>query len=465
MSKRILFLVCLLITTVLAMSSCSRNASTPTRAQAIESTQPAATLVSTRGQTTASAQPPAPTATSEDQLEPTIHVQPESALADEMVKIQVVGLEPGQTITLTASVRDDVGRKWESYAAFTAGAEGLVDLTTQAPITGTYDAVDPMGLLWSMVPDIPGSEYPYFANWETHLVVVTIVAEIEEHEIGPAYLRRIRLPEAIDRTTLSANEHGLVGDFFAPSGPGPYPTLLVLGGSGGGVDTRKAALLAAHGYATLALAYFGAPTLPDVLAEIPLEYFKTAIDWLQAQDIVDDNKIGVVGTSRGGELALLLGATYPELKAVVGYVASGVVFAGYTRNREDLRAAWTYEGAPLPYPTSENEIDEATIPVERINGPILLISGEDDQLWPSTELSEIAIARLQQYNHPYAYEHLVYQDAGHFISVPYWPTRGNFFTHPVSRVRYTAGGTPEGNAFASAHSWAHALAFLERNFK
>ena len=447
MSRRIWFLVGLLITTMFAVSACDAVASPqPT----IEAPEVFATSI------------PVPTLTPEVEKEPSIDVQPQNALADEVVKIQVLDLEPGQTITLTASMRDDRDRQWESYAVFRADSEGQVDVAAQAPITGTYSSVDPMGLIWSMLPNVPGTEYPYFANWETYYVLVTIKAEANGELIATGYMERIRLPQNVEKTAVS--EEGLVGTLFVPDGAGPYPTLLVLGGSDGGIDTTKAAMLAAHGYAALALDYFGQPPLPNELSEIPLEYFKTAIDWLKSQEVVDNEKIGVVGASRGGELALLLGATYPELKVVVGYMASGVVYAGYTSTGKPLRAAWTYEGEPIPF-SPETDIDDATIPVERINGPILLISGADDQIWPSTELSEIAIARLQQYDHPYPFEHLVYENGGHLIGVPYWPTVGDSFIHPVSHVQYTVGGTTEGNAHASAGSWANVLAFLENNFK
>lgn len=465
MLQRIWLQRLLLLVALLALSSCARDSSVPEGGQTVASTGSAATPTLTSAPPTPSAETPVPAVTSHE--EPAIHVQPESALADEIVTIQVLGLEPGQTVTLTASLRDDGGaisREWTSAATFVAGDDGMVDLTAQAPITGTYAGVDPMGLLWSMVPDVRGPELPYFANNETSFKVVTVTATVGGRDVGPAYLRRIRLPDTVARTSLSADQDGLVGEFFTPAGDGPFPALLVLGGSGGGMDTPKAALLAAHGYATLALTYFSRPPLPDVLAEIPLEYFETAIAWLQSQDSVDGEKIGVVGTSRGGELALLLGATYPQVRAVVSYVGSGVLAAGYTADREDLRPAWTYAGEPLPFATSDEELDAATILVENIQGPVLLISGEDDQLWPSTRLSEIAIARLRQYNHPYEVDHLVYEDAGHFIGVPYWPTRGQVYIHPISGVRYTAGGTPEGNAFASAGSWSHLLAFLDRAF-
>lgn len=450
MVTRIWLLVCVLIAMTLAVSACDAFegdltiTSTPTLRPDLE-----VTVTSTATPTTVSV--------------PSITIQPESALADEPVQIRVAGLESGQIVTLTAVMNDDRSREWESQATFVADGQGVVDVTTQAPISGTYSGTDPMGLIWSMLPNMPGAEKPYFANWETYTVVVTITAEIEGEQLGPAYFRRIRLPEDVTRTAVS--ENGLVGVFFTPEGTGPFPTLLVLGGSDGGVDTKKATLLAAHGYAALALAYFGPPSLPDALAEIPLEYFNTAIDWLKSQEAVDKNRIGVVGTSRGGELALLLGATYPDLKAVISYVGSGVVYAGYTRTPDDLRAAWTIDGEPVPFHIpATNNLDEAAIPVERISGPVLLISGGDDQLWPSAELSQIAIDRLRQHNHPYPYEHLVYENAGHFIGPPYWPTGGDGFTHPVSGVRFTAGGTPAADAHANADSWTRVLAFLEQNF-
>jgi hypothetical protein len=53
------------------------------------------------------------------------------------------------------------------------------------------------------------------------------------------------------------------------------PPVLVFGGSGGGLMT-SAALLAARGYPSLALAYFKAPGLPQTLHNIPLEYFAKA---------------------------------------------------------------------------------------------------------------------------------------------------------------------------------------------
>lgn len=39
-------------------------------------------------------------------------------------------------------------------------------------------------------------------------------------------------------------------------------------------------------------------------------------------------------------------------------------------------------------------------------------------MWPSTDLAEIAIARLRTHDHPHRFEHLRYEGAGHLITVP-----------------------------------------------
>jgi len=256
------------------------------------------------------------------------------------------------------------------------------------------------------------------------------------------------------------------------------------------IPEHQAALIASHGYVALALAYFGAAELPSELANIPVEYFENAIRWLRAQPPLRDGVLAVWGASRGGELALLLAAMIPEIKAVVAHVPSGVLHGPFAPHEPpDAPACWTYRGSPLPYLQENNTADDptsvdyrtapvaespryllqlrdlkaverATIPVERTQGPILLVSGRDDQIWPSSILAEIATRRLQQHHHPYPFRHLSYEGAGHAIRIPYGPTTEIEFTHP-NGVHYTGGGTPRANAEAAADAWRRAFTFLE----
>ena len=292
-------------------------------------------------------------------------------------------------------------------------------------------------------------------------------------------------------------EEGLVGTLFCPSTPGPHPAVIAIGGVGGGLREGGAEALASEGFAALALAYFGVEGLPRELVEIHLEYFETAIAWLKSRPEIDANRIAVVGNSKGGELALLLGATYPEdVKAVIGYAPSAVVWQGITFDREAYyggpRSPWSSRGAPVPFArlarplpaemvrmvgfyfgrqpivgrvfyeralADETAVAAAEIAVEKIDGPLLLISGTDDQMWPSTRLSEMAIERLKAHDHPFPYEHLRYEGAGHMITLPNAEPPASWSS------RYEVGGTQEANEFANADSWTKVLGFLEKHLR
>jgi pimeloyl-ACP methyl ester carboxylesterase len=106
-------------------------------------------------------------------------------------------------------------------------------------------------------------------------------------------------------------------------------------------------------------------------------------------------------------------------------------------------------------------VERATIPVERIRGPVLLITGKDDGLAPRFELAEIARRRLEQHRHAWPYEHLSYANTGHTITPPYVPATADRFVHPVSKEVMALGGTTEGRAHANEDWWPKALAFLK----
>lgn len=97
----------------------------------------------------------------------------------------------------------------------------------------------------------------------------------------------------------------------------------------------------------------------------------------------------------------------------------------------------------------------AEIPVESIHGPVLLLSGRDDQIWPSSLMAKRLMERLRRKGHPYADEHLSYDGTGHSIPCEYLPTAGE-----RKRMKLVIGGTPEGAALAQADSWPKILRFL-----
>lgn len=66
------------------------------------------------------------------------------------------------------------------------------------------------------------------------------------------------------------------------SGEGPFPGIMDLFGGIGGLIEFRASLLAARGFAVLALAYFAYEDLPNLLQEVDLEYFEEAANLLLA---------------------------------------------------------------------------------------------------------------------------------------------------------------------------------------
>src|SRR5689334_17074392 len=125
-------------------------------------------------------------------------------------------------------------------------------------------------------------------------------------------------------------DDGLVATLHLPRDDGRRPAVIVLSGSDGGIATANmfGEPLAASGFVTLCLAYFAMDGLPRNFAQVPLEYFGKAIDWLRTHPAVEAERIGVFGMSRGGETALLVGATFPSITAVVAGVPSHVVWQG-----------------------------------------------------------------------------------------------------------------------------------------
>jgi fermentation-respiration switch protein FrsA (DUF1100 family) len=268
---------------------------------------------------------------------------------------------------------------------------------------------------------------------------------------------------------------------------------MVLNGSNGGINEPRAALYASHGYAALALAYFRAPGLSDYISNTPLEYFQQGMDWIRQHVRPAHDFVALSGQSRGGELVLLLGATFPEaVSAVVAYVPGAVVHSG--QNAADPKVgrdgpAWLLGGKPVTHVWENNRyatwkpfddgppphrherailtalqdqdaVARARIRVENIQGPVMCLSGTDDGSWPSSFYSRMVCDALHAAHHPYPVKWLDFKNAGHAILFPYVPTTQLVYAHPVSGRISTGGGEPAANAMADEQSWAGVQRFL-----
>lgn len=426
-----------------------------------------------------------------------IEIAPNPAFIDEEVPIRVHGVAPGARVTLRAEVNDDAGRMWEARGTYVADAAGSVDVANHESLDGTYRGCDAMGLFWSMKLEAAAhGGRATFRKDSPAPDIVALTAEVAGQTIATCKLERRWLAPGtkVRDAGEDANEEGVAGRLFIPPGSEPHPVVIVLGGSGGGYDLDKAAVLARHGFATLSLAYFGLPGLPSWLHRVPLEYFARAIVWLERQPEVDERRMGVLGISRGAELALLLSSTFPEIRAVVAYAPSAVAWGSGGRDKAtgEIIPCWTRGGEAIPFAPlplrgfmarsavpvallrrpvkfrnlfraalrNREAVTRAQIPVERTRGPILLISGGDDHVWPASHMAEMICARLRARNFSHSVEHLHYPKAGHELRYPFLPTTARTTRPAGLKFAIFFGGTTEADAEAQKGAWQRTLALF-----
>ncbi|MGH9236554.1 MAG: acyl-CoA thioester hydrolase/BAAT C-terminal domain-containing protein [Vicinamibacterales bacterium] len=274
-------------------------------------------------------------------------------------------------------------------------------------------------------------------------------------------------------TILPISQDGIVGRLFLSPGAGRQPAVIIIGGSEGGLEWSApwGVPLVESGFIALALAYFGTNPLPARLQSIPLEYFTTAIEFLRQHPRVDAERLGLMGFSKGAEAALLIAASSPAIRAVVAASPSHVAWPGITGDPRVEAPSWTLNGAAVPFVPYDvrggvttpfdgysrslgnvEGVSAAEIPAERINGPVLLISGADDRMWPASLMADRVMERLRRNGFRFSYTHLRLDDAGHAVLVS--PAASGV---PPARL----GGSPDANRRARGESSRAAIEFLE----
>ncbi|MDM0035179.1 acyl-CoA thioesterase/bile acid-CoA:amino acid N-acyltransferase family protein [Variovorax sp. J22P271] len=422
-----------------------------------------------------------------------LSITPDDALIDVPRRIALDGLAPGEQVEVASCTLRGAGVPWRASARFVADAAGTVDLGRDAPVAGSYQGVSAMGLVWSQVPDSPGARELF--GGEPAAALRTDIQARRDGDAQPLRGGFVQRLAAEGVTRREVREEGLVGTLFLPAGPGPHPAVMILNGSGGGINEPRAALYASHGYTAFALGYFKAPGLSDYISATRLEYFETALAWMHRTLKPLRGFVALSGQSRGGELVLLLGTLFPaSVSAVIGYVPGAVVHCAQNACDPALGRegpAWIFRGRPLPHVWENNRtatwapwdegpeprrhadalltalqdpdaVERARIPVEKIRGPVMLLSATDDGSWPSSLYGRMVAERLAQFGHPHAVSHLDFEGAGHSILFPCVPTTQLGYAHPVSGRRSTSGGTPAHNAHADEASWQGVLRFLQQ---
>jgi dienelactone hydrolase len=213
------------------------------------------------------------------------------------------------------------------------------------------------------------------------------------------------------------------------------PVVVAFGGSEGGNIFASAQLkeerdkFLRRGYAVLAVGYFGTATTPPSLDRISLDAIHDSISRIiDRHPAIDKNKIALYGGSRGGELVLNLASRYKNYDAVIAVVPSNVSLPA--RFGWGATSSWSFFNEEVAYITSDNRpasseffdklskmledeqaVNHAAIEVEKINGPILLLSAKNDEVWPSTLMCNKITERLKSKEFKYHVEHIALESS------------------------------------------------------
>ena len=106
-----------------------------------------------------------------------------------------------------------------------------------------------------------------------------------------------------------------------------------------------------------------------------------AVTWLSAQDGVDSGRIGLVGFSFGGQVALLAGALNRRVKAIVSYYGP----SDLTTLKAYLGSRWYAGGVCEPDLKSRSPVTHAG----EITAPVLLVQGDEDTMVPVSQATEM----------------------------------------------------------------------------
>uniref|UniRef100_A0A3B5QLJ5 Acyl-CoA thioesterase 19 n=1 Tax=Xiphophorus maculatus TaxID=8083 RepID=A0A3B5QLJ5_XIPMA len=444
----------------------------------------------------------------------TLSVQPSRGLVDEKFVILVQNSFPSSLLTLYAHHQCEDGYSWHAFAHYTSDATGAVNgvgsyprCQTHSHVTrnadsfscffafhftvsedcstgGTYSGVEAMGLLWSLKP-VPGSK-PGLRMRKKNVqapMVVTIsvysghLTEGFEDQVPLAGVEVERWYMAPGVRRIPVTEDGLTATLFLPSGPGPFPGLLDLWGGGGQLVEYRAALLASHGIASMAIDYLTCKYTMETGKIVEQDYFEMAYKFLQKHPKVLGSRIAMLGLSLGTSVILKM-AVHSQivklscavcvsgshvqpmdgfLKEMVDYLGEN---CGNARFTEDNEVVW--RDVLLPIPTDLS----LKVDVGKLQCPLMLIVGEDDQNWCAYESAMDMKGMMERAGNNHLLTLLSYPNAGHLIEPPYMPhARVSHFRDVLSQQKMMVlwGGQTLEHSRAQEDAWRKLLVFLRKN--
>ncbi|KAJ8245533.1 hypothetical protein GJAV_G00271750 [Gymnothorax javanicus] len=412
---------------------------------------------------------------------PLLTVQPSRGLMDEKFEIVVQNLPPSQEVTLHSLHQSEDNDFWEAFGHYISDAQGKVKVAEDASVGGSYLGTEPMALLWSMTP-VPGSRKGLRLRKKDVSVPMLVHISVYRGHISQGFREVVPLACSVAERWYQApgvrrvdvEERGVKGTFFLPPGPGPFPGILDLWGGGGGLVEYRSALLASHGFVSLAIEYLPHNRATGSATTLTLSYFENAFRMVQEHPLVASDRVALFGLSFGASVSIGLASMSKDIHPTGCVCINGshihsvdspieIVGTQFLEHRAKVRLdenghqIWRDVILPIPDDPSKK------MPVGNIKCPMMLIVGTDDQNWPSEECAQDMQRMMTEAGNAELLTVLSYPDAGHLIEPPYSPLiRASNFILQLTREKMIVlwGGQPKPHADAQEDSWRKILGFL-----
>ncbi|CAL4116917.1 unnamed protein product, partial [Meganyctiphanes norvegica] len=392
---------------------------------------------------------------------------------------------PGPPISMIVTIKNGKFVSIIMKRGFRADNNGCVDVSNSESLGGSYNGLFPMGLIGCLKPAPHEYKYTRFFKRDVEKPNIVDVSVYSEHLDDTAlYSENVDAPLA----SLTHQRHYMApgvqkipvrygkvrGSLFLPPGPGPFPGVVDMFGTAGGLLEYRSAQLASRGFASLALAFFAYEDLPKALEEFDLDYFREAVDFLLRHEKIISDGIGVIGTSKGGDLALCMATFIPEIRACVAINGSNACIGANFRAGHELIPSLPYFDISKVRMHDDGIMEtissvpdsrlhpESVIPIERSNSAFLFLVGVDDRDLNSEFLAQEAFRRLKHNNYPNSYEVSSYPGTGHLLEPPYSAHCVASFQHSFM-CPILWGGTAKHHCRGQEQAWLKMRHFLWKN--
>ncbi|KAK9976107.1 hypothetical protein ABG768_021313 [Culter alburnus] len=400
-------------------------------------------------------------------------------MVDEKFQILVTNLPPSQKVTLHSLLQSEDNDLWEAFGHYISDEHGTVTGIKDESLGGTYEGTEPMGLLWSMRP-IPGSQQGLRLRKRDVLSPTVVQISVYSGHLSQGFSQKTPLASSVTERwhvapgvkRLNIREEEIQGTLFLPPGPGPYPGVLDLWGAGGGLVEYRSALLASHGFASMAVDYFSPKELQ--LQHIDISYFEKAYKVLKNHPAIEKDRLAVLGLSFGSIITLSIVAYSNVIKPQCCVCINGSHLIPFDKNLFELIEEMKKNVDKLRL-NEENQVihrdvilttppdPPVKVDIGRINCPLLLVTAADDQAFPAVESAEDIEIMMEKAGNRQLLEVLTYPESGHLIEPPYSPHfRATNINLQLTKQKVVAlwGGQTKPHAYAQEDSWNNILAFL-----